>query len=79
MNYLEKFGDTASLLELKADLSRLQDAFGSVTESKGKTSTSKDDSGKMVIGTTTSLTIDDATLVKITALTGEIRTKYSAL
>jgi hypothetical protein len=79
MNYLEKFGDTASLLELKADLSRLQDAYGSVTESKGKTSTSKDDSGKIVIGTTTSLTIDDATLVKITALTGEIRTKYSAL
>ncbi len=79
MNYLEKFGDTASLLELKADLSRLQEAYASVAESKGKTSTSKDDSGKMVIGTTTSLTIDDATLGKITALTGEIRTKYSAL
>lgn len=79
MNYLEKFGDTESLQELKADLLRLQDAYGSVTESKGKTSTSKDDSGRMVIGTTTTLSLDDATLEKISALTGEIRTKYSAL
>jgi hypothetical protein len=79
MSYLEKFGDTPSLQELKTDLGRLHEAYASVAESKGKTSTSKDESGKMVIGTTSTITIDDAALSKIATLAGEIRTKYSAL
>jgi len=79
MGYLEKFGDTPSLQELKTDLSRLQDAYGAVAENKGKTSTSKDESGKMVIGTTSTITMDDAALSKIATLAGEIRTKYTAL
>ncbi len=79
MSYLEKFGDTPSLQELKTDLGRLQEAYAAVAESKGKTSTSKDESGKMVIGTTSTITIDDAALSKIATLAGEIRTKYSAL
>jgi hypothetical protein len=33
----------------------------------------------MVIGTTTKIVMDDATLVAITTLTKEIRTKYTAL
>jgi hypothetical protein len=79
MSYLEKFGDTPSLQELKTDLSRLQEVYATVAENKGKTSTSKDESGKMVIGTTSTITIDDAALSKIATLTGEIRSKYSAL
>lgn len=79
MSYLEKFGDKPSLQELKADLSRLSDAYGAVSENKGKTSTSKDESGKMVIGSTTTIAMDDATLSKIATLAGEIRTKYTAL
>ena len=79
MGYLEKFGDTPSLQELKTDLSRLQEAYGAVAENKGKTSTSKDESGKMVIGTTSTITMDDAALSKIATLAGEIRTKYTAL
>jgi len=79
MSYLEKFGDSPSLQELKTDLGRLQEAYAAVAESKGKTSTSKDESGKMVIGTTSTITIDDAALSKIATLAGEIRTKYSAL
>ncbi len=79
MGYLEKFGDTPSLQELKTDLGRLQDAYGAVAENKGKTSTSKDESGKMVIGTTSTITMDDAALSKIATLAGEIRTKYTAL
>jgi len=49
MTYLEKFGDTPSLQELKADLGRLQAAYAAVSENKGKTSANKDESGKMVI------------------------------
>jgi len=79
MSYLEKFGDTPSLQELKTDLSQLQEVYATVAENKGKTSTSKDESGKMVIGTTSTTTIDDAALSKIATLAGEIRTKYSAL
>ena len=79
MSYLEKFGDKPSLQELKADLSSLQAVYGAVAETKGKTSTSKDESGKMVIGTTSTIAMDDATLNKIATLTGELRTKYTAL
>jgi hypothetical protein len=79
MSYLEKFGDKPSLQELKADLKRLQDAYSTVSENKGKTSTSKDESGKMVIGTTATIAMDDASLSKIATLAGEIRTKYTAL
>ena len=35
--------------------------------------------GKMVIGTTTTIAMDDASLSKIATLAGEIRTKYTAL
>ncbi len=79
MSYLDKFGDKPSLQELKADLARLQEAYAAVSENKGKTSTSKDESGKMVIGTTTTIAMDDASLSKIATLAGEIRTKYTAL
>jgi hypothetical protein len=79
MTYLAKFGDKPALQELKADLTNLQAAYSMVTENKGKTSTSKDESGKMVIGSTTTITIDDAILDKIATLVGEIRTKYTAL
>jgi hypothetical protein len=79
MSYLEKFGDTASLQELKGDLMRLQEVYNTVAENKGKTTASKDESGTMVIGSSTTLTIDDATLSKIATLAGEIRTKYTAL
>jgi hypothetical protein len=79
MSYLGKFGDTPALQELKADLGRLHEAYNTIAENKGKTSASKDDSGKMVIGTTTTLAMDDATLSKIATLTAEIRTKYTAL
>jgi hypothetical protein len=79
MTYLEKFGDTPSLQELKADLGRLQAAYASVSENKGKTSASKDESGKMVIGSSTTIAMDDASLKNIATLVTEIRTKYSAL
>jgi len=79
MNYLEKFGDSPALKELKADLTTLHEAYNNVTENKGKTSANKDASGKMVIGSTTTLAIDDATLAKIATLAKDLRTKYTSL
>jgi hypothetical protein len=79
MSYLDKFGDTPSLKELRSDLKTIQDAYAGVGENKGKTTSSKDDSGTMVIGTTTTLSMDDATLSTIATLAKDIRTKYTAL
>lgn len=79
MNYLDKFGDAPSLRELRTDLKTMQDAYATVGENKGKTSTSKDESGTVVIGTTTTLAIDDATLTNIATLAKDIRTKYTSL
>jgi len=79
MSYLDKFGDTTSLKELRSDLKTIQDAYAGVGENKGKTTSSKDDSGTMVIGTTTTLSMDDATLATIATLAKDIRTKYTAL
>ena len=79
MSYLDKFGDTTSLKELRSDLKTIQDAYAGVGENKGKTTSSKDDSGTMVIGTTTTLSMDDATLSTIATLAMDIRTKYTAL
>jgi hypothetical protein len=79
LTYLDKFGDNSSIKEMKADLTRLKEAYSPVEENKGKTTTAKDQSGAMVIGTTTKIVMDDATLVAITTLTKEIRTKYTAL
>ena len=79
MSYLDKFGDTTSLKELRSDLKTIQDAYAGVGENKGKTTSSKDDSGTMVIGTTTTLSMDDATLTTIATLAKDIRTKYTAL
>ena len=79
MSYLDKFGDTTSLKELRSDLKTIQDAYAGVGENKGKTTSSKDESGTMVIGTTTTLSMDDATLATIATLAKDIRTKYTAL
>lgn len=79
LTYLEKFGDNGSIKEMKADLVRLKEAYNPVVENKGKTSTEKDQSGTMVIGTTTTIVMDDATLANIATITNEIRKKYTAL
>ncbi|MFN5620565.1 MAG: hypothetical protein ACK478_04620 [Flavobacteriales bacterium] len=79
MSYLDKFGDAPALKELRADLKTIQDAYAGVGENKGKTTSSKDESGTMVIGTTTTLSMDDATLATIATLAKDLRTKYTAL
>ncbi|MFM7233602.1 MAG: hypothetical protein ACKOZM_03360 [Flavobacteriales bacterium] len=79
LTYLEKFGDNGSIKEMKADLIRLKEAYNPVEENKGKTTAAKDQSGTMVIGTSTKIVMDDAALQAITSITSEIRAKYTAL
>lgn len=79
MSYLDKFGEAPALKELRTDLKTIQDAYAGVGENKGKTTSSKDESGTMVIGTTTTLSMDDATLATIATLAKDLRTKYTAL
>ncbi len=79
VDYFEKFGDKETLKEMKADLLSLKDLYNSAAENKGKTTTSKDATGKVTIGSTTTLTIEDATLKAIATKAKELRTKYTSL
>lgn len=77
VDYFEKFGDRENLREMKSDLLALKEIYATGTsENKGKTTTSKDADGKMTIGTTTTIQIDDATLKAIATKANELRTKY---
>lgn len=78
VDYFDKFGDKESLKEMKADLLLLRDIYNGAQENKGKTSTSKDASGVVTIGTTTTISIDDATLKAIATKATELRTKYTS-
>ncbi len=79
VDYFDKFGDKENLREMRADLIALRDIYNGSNESKGKTTQSKDAKGTVTIGTTTSVTIDDATLKAIETKVKELRTKYIAL
>jgi hypothetical protein len=79
VDYFEKFGDKETLKEMKADLLSLKEIYNASNENKGKTTTSTDASGKVTIGSTTTLTIEDATLKAIATKANELRTKYTSL
>ncbi len=79
VDYFDKFGDKENLREMRADLVSLRDIYNGSTENKGKTTQSKDAKGTVTIGTTTSISIDDATLEAIATKAKELRTKYTAL
>lgn len=78
ITYFDKFGDKEVLKEMKADLSVLKELFANVQVQKAKTSTSKDASGVVVIGNSSSVTISDDTLLKIETKVKDIRSKYTA-
>jgi hypothetical protein len=54
----------------------MQAIFAEVQIIKGKTETSKDDNGTMVIGGAKQVTMSDETLQKVIAATQEVRAKY---
>lgn len=78
VDYFEKFGEKENLKEMKADLFALRDIYNAAQENKGKTSTSKDASGVVTIGTTTTISIDDDTLKAIATKATELRNKYTS-
>lgn len=79
LDYIGKFGDKESLREMKTDLESLKTIYNNTQESKGKTSQSKDASGAVVIGTSTTLTISDETLKAIETKVTELRNKYTSI
>lgn len=79
VDYFEKFGNKENLAEMKADLIAMKEIYNATSENKGKTTQSKDANGGVTIGTTTTITIDDATLKAIATKAMEMRTKYTSI
>lgn len=77
VDYYAKFGDKPNLKEMGEDLKALQVIFNQASSSPGKTTTSKDASGTVVIGTSSSLAISDETLKAIATKAMEVRSKYT--
>ncbi len=70
------YDNQENLADVKADLEKMQAIFAEVQIIKGKTETSKDDNGTMVIGGAKQVTMSDETLQKVIAATQEVRAKY---
>lgn len=70
------YDNQENLADVLADLKQLQTVFNEVEITKGKTETSKDDSGTMVIGGAKVATMSDETLQKVIQTTRDIRGKY---
>lgn len=79
LDYFGKFGDSKSLSEMKADLQTLKAIYDQSEENKGTTSRSTDATGKVVIGTTTTISISDETLKSIETNVQQIRNKYTSI
>lgn len=77
--YMEKFGEIDRLKEIKADLVAVQQLFVGVTETPGKTVTTKEKDGTLVISGGPTLSVDDATIKAITAKAAELRNKYTSI
>jgi hypothetical protein len=78
VDYYAKFGDRPNLKEMGDDLKALQEIFNQTASSPGKTTTSKDASGTVVIGTSSSVSISDETLKAIATKALEVRSKYTS-
>ena len=77
--YMEKFGDIERLKEIKADLVSINQLYLGITETPGKTTTTKEKDGTLVISGGPTLSIDDATLKAISAKAVELRNKYTSI
>ncbi len=78
VDYFSKFGDKPNLKEMGEDLKSLQAIFNQSNNTAGKTTTSKDASGMVVIGSSSSISLSDETLKAIATKTEELRTKYTS-
>ncbi len=76
INLLESYDNAEDLQEVLVDLKEIQGIFNSVEIKKGKTETSKDENGTMVIGGASTIDMPDETLQAIVAKIHEVRSKY---
>lgn len=70
------YDNQENLVDVLEDLKSLQAVFAEVEIKKGKTETSRDESGTTVIGGTKVVTMSDATLSKVIDTTRTIRDRY---
>lgn len=70
------YDNQENLADVLTDLKQLQSVFNEVEITKGKTETSKDAGGTMVIGGAKVATMSDETLKKVIKTTRDIRGKY---
>jgi hypothetical protein len=76
LSLFSTYSDKTVLSSVNDDLASMKALYDEVQINKGKTETSQDDSGKMVIGGKTSYEMNEATLNKIVGRIDEIRNTY---
>ncbi len=79
VDYYEKFGERENLKEMKADLLSLKEIYNTTKDTKGATTQSKGSDGKVVLGSTSTITISDDALKQIATKAQELRNKYIAI
>lgn len=75
---LETYGDNPVLNDVREDIKAVAAIYNEVEINQGKTETSTDESGTMVIGGSSSTNMSDETLQKVIEKIREIRNKYAA-
>lgn len=75
INLMQSYDKADALSGIMSDLSELKASYDKVDIQKGKTETSQDESGTMVIGGARTVSMSDDVLAEITTKIQEIRTK----
>jgi predicted Zn-ribbon and HTH transcriptional regulator len=75
---LETYGDNPVLNDVREDVKSVAAIFNEVEINQGKTETSTDENGKLVIGGSSTSNMSDETLNKVMSKIRELRNKYSA-
>lgn len=75
INLMDSYNKDDALSPIMSDLSELNALFDKVAIQKGKTETSQDDSGTMVIGGSSTIDLSEEVLAEISAKILELRTK----
>jgi hypothetical protein len=78
VDYFAKFGERPNLKEMGEDLKALQVIYNQTASTPGKTTKTTDADGKMVIGTSSSISLSDQTLAAIATKSQELRKKYTS-
>lgn len=75
LTFMSSYGNQVVLSEVMSDLTELQEEFKNVDIQRGKTETSQDENGTMVIGGSNTINASDEAIAAISAKIVEIRNK----